>query len=375
MDKFAVDWLSFTISGSHASSVGLGSLFSSLLPGVAFSSRDRGFLNYTSSASFLDTGIVAWGGEFQKGTVHFYLPSSCIASIPDFDAFLMRVYSLCVSGACKCTRLDFSFDDRESGLLSFPVILDAVRCGDFRALCKRDKIVYSCSLFEDDNKLIAQKITFGSRSSFNYVRIYDKQQEQGTDYHWIRVELECKNDRASFNFLRFCASGLSPSSAVECLRYALDFVDSSSDSNISRCPSLAWWDLFLFQTARVKLSLPAKPSSFLRRVLWFSRLSRSIASLMLVMGEDFFASLASQGLDSLSDSDYEAVCQAMEQGWCCEWLHLPSPGVVALPSSADDFAPLPDVFFDDGKDYSFGFFAVGGYGASYNGSPDWVGVI
>lgn len=368
MDKFSVDWFSFTISGDYVSEVGLHRLASSLFPSAVFTDRERGFLNYASSSSFYDTAICAWGGEYQKGTVHFSMPSSSIALCSDFYGLLSRVYALVQLGHCRITRLDFAFDDRESGALSFPVLLDAVRSGDFRSLCKRQSVVYSCGLFPDDLGLVPQKLSFGSRASLNYVRIYDKQQEQGTDFHWLRVELETKGERAHFSFCHFAAADFSAASAVECLRYALDFVDSASDTNISRCDALSWWASFCGDVQRVKLSLPVKAKTFVSSILWFASLSRSVACLMLALGEDFFQQVAQSGLDSLSDSDIERVTSFLDAGgFDGAWIGLPEPGRVVLSSAGDDFEPLPDVLFidDSGFDFSKGFFYDGEYGVHY----------
>lgn len=52
-----------------------------------------------------------------------------------------------------------------------------------------------------------QTLYVGSRTSEKFLRIYDKAAEQGTDYTWYRIELECKGDFARGVALHVDANG------------------------------------------------------------------------------------------------------------------------------------------------------------------------
>lgn len=167
------------------------------------------------------------------------------------------------------TRLDLAFDDH-TGILDIYRIEDDLRHRFYTSRSKVCDIEWSDDQLDD---LQGLSCYVGSKKSDIVVRIYDKAAERGfKDRHWIRVELQLRDDRA-----RNAASDLivqhdigSTVSAI--LRNYLLFRDPSDDSNPSRWPVADYWENLL--TTMRSLSLwtsPGEEYNFYNTEHWLCR--------------------------------------------------------------------------------------------------------
>ena len=99
-------------------------------------------------------------------------------------------------GEMNLTRLDVAFDDHV-GLLDIATVAEDTVNRDFISKWITGKIERSMN-FNGKKEEDALTINFGSMKSVIFLRIYDKAKERGfTDgRHWIRVELQLRDDRA-----------------------------------------------------------------------------------------------------------------------------------------------------------------------------------
>lgn len=141
------------------------------------------------------------------------------------------------------TRCDVAYDDT-AGLLDIDIIYFDTFKGDYVSKAKAFDLRYS-------NK--GKTIYIGSESSDVLIRIYDKAAERNCDEgtHWVRVELQLRDDRAA-QFLSQSGDIGSVYSGVMAnyLRY-ID--DDGSDSNRWRLPIKKYWSDFLCDADRIKL--------------------------------------------------------------------------------------------------------------------------
>lgn len=160
------------------------------------------------------------------------------------------------------TRLDVAFDDVDkegNGVLDIDkierVLLEPVTKDNLKFVSKFRKVTGSWTLnltTEKDFLNPAKTLYFGSEKSDVRFRIYDKAQERGClGYHWIRFEMQLRNERA-YNFLtsemvlgeRFCAV----------INNYLRFVEpSATDSNKWRWENAAWWNDFLCTLEKITI--------------------------------------------------------------------------------------------------------------------------
>lgn len=156
------------------------------------------------------------------------------------------------------TRLDVAFDDVDhegDGLLDM-VLIDEHARSDMYISRFRSKFGEWSGKHSDGGSCspLALSVYFGSPQSNTRFRIYDKSLERGgLDYHWIRFELQLR-DNSALSFL------LNPLPVGQkffgLINNNLRFIKPSGDSNRRRWDSPEWWTAFL-QTVK-KISVYTK---------------------------------------------------------------------------------------------------------------------
>ena len=155
-----------------------------------------------------------------------------------------------LDGRMSVTRLDLAYDDH-SGLLNIWQMKRDVEDRNYISKSKKSMIIWSDDQETDIHGLTLQ---IGSKKSPVLIRIYDKAAERGfKDRHWIRVELQLRQDRAQEALkllyqresIGMVASGI--------VRNYCMFVTPCSDSNRARWPIAEYWQRVLegFEKIRV----------------------------------------------------------------------------------------------------------------------------
>lgn len=105
-----------------------------------------------------------------------------------FEA-LQSAYKWAITDCDKvtCNRIDLAIDEVE---FTPRMVYDFIMAGEVRSLVKRDSLAFWTSQEKNDFGVNGcSAVTFGSRSSMRYLRIYDK-------HGYTRVEVEYKHERA-----------------------------------------------------------------------------------------------------------------------------------------------------------------------------------
>lgn len=146
--------------------------------------------------------------------------------------------------AVNITRLDIAFDDHSGILPMYDMVSDTL-CGLW---------VSKSRFWESVQSSKGSSLYFGSPQSLIRVRIYDKAMERGfSDQHWIRVEIQLRDERAkAFLQLR----GSLGDSFAGVLRNYLRFVSPADDSNKMRWPMRKYWDDLLGAAKAIQLYQP-----------------------------------------------------------------------------------------------------------------------
>ena len=157
----------------------------------------------------------------------------------DFESLFQLVLS--DSDNFKITRLDVAFDDH-SGLVDLDQLLQDTR--------KQEYI----SKFRDWDTHEGSKgrsVDHGSQKSDIYLRIYDKAMERGgLDQHWVRVELQLRDERAR---LFIAEQGQIGEKFCGVLGHYLRYVDPTGDSNRRRWPTKLYWEKLIGEARRIAL--------------------------------------------------------------------------------------------------------------------------
>lgn len=184
------------------------------------------------------------------------------------------------------TRLDIAYDDHIG-------ILDIQRMElDVRDRSYKSKSTYSERVLSDDQKKDIQGISlyFGSPTSPVRIRIYDKAAERGfKDRHWVRVELQLRDERAKVFAAMFLQDQHLGRIASGVLRNYLCFLNPTNDTNKSRWPLAPYWDRLLLDMEKISLWItPGEEYNFAKTEHWLlKQWGQAMRVLDVLYGSDY----------------------------------------------------------------------------------------
>ncbi len=148
----------------------------------------KGLYGFRFSALFGDgAGIVAWGGESQRGRVYFSLMGkgcSMVTRWADLASWLQQ-------HRATIKRADLAYDDFRGKLVSIAWAIEQYRAGGFNAGGR--KPIHTCygDWLEGESSTKGRTLGIGNRASGKYARIYEKGKQLGDASNpWTRVEVE-----------------------------------------------------------------------------------------------------------------------------------------------------------------------------------------
>lgn len=139
-------------------------------------------------------------------------------------------------GDVNVSRLDIAGDDRD-GVLNYRRM--TMHCRRRRYICKA-----RWNMWTDGAE---QAIYFGSPASDRRLRIYNKALEQQlTEEHWIRAEMQMRNKNAVSFLLNWFRARDIGSCYAGVLRDFLRFTETAPENNNHKfCVTCSWWDTFI----------------------------------------------------------------------------------------------------------------------------------
>ena len=147
------------------------------------------------------------------------------------------------------------------------------------------QVSYGLSEFEGNNGMT---VYFGSKSSIIKVRMYDKAKQQGVDYFWNRIEVECREERANLLCKEILKTDNFGQLLAGVLKSYINFIEHCGDSNRSRWDITNWGDDFLGDVNKVRLSIKKIQKTLTEVVSWVERqVAPSLALIKEKMGRSF----------------------------------------------------------------------------------------
>lgn len=225
------DWLSFT-SKKHSPDQIIAALGLSHVPWV----ESKGARGYRSKKYFASINI-HYDGRDDMGVWCEMTGQGCRT----FETLSMlfvngdgwaNLFKWIHENGCKLTRLDVAYDDH-TGILPIMRIVDDTQCGMW---------IGKSDYWETVLSAVGSSVFIGSPSSKVRIRIYDKAAERHIfDEHWIRCELQLRDDRAqAFSELTLPIGEAFAGVVFNYLRY----VEASDDQNKWRWPMTDYWRSF-----------------------------------------------------------------------------------------------------------------------------------
>lgn len=225
------DWLSFT-SKKHTPEEIIHAIGLDYVPWV----ESKGARGYKSKKYFSSINI-HYDGRDDMGVWCEMSGQGCRTFETLSDHFLSGdgwndMFRWIHENGCKLTRLDVAYDDH-TGVLPIGTIVEDTQAGMW--ISKSD-------YWETVLSAVGTSIFIGSPQSKVRIRIYDKAAERHIpDQHWIRCELQLRDDRAQ------CFTELTQSIGEAFIGVVLNYlryIEPSDDVNKWRWPMTDYWRCF-----------------------------------------------------------------------------------------------------------------------------------
>ena len=148
----------------------------------------KGLFGFRFSARFGDgAGVIAWGGESQRGRVYFSLMGkgcSMVTRWAELAAWLEQ-------HRATIKRTDLAYDDFQGQLISIAWAIQQYQSDGFNAGGR--KPIHACygDWLDGDASAKGRTLGIGNRASGKYARIYEKGKQLGEACSpWTRIEVE-----------------------------------------------------------------------------------------------------------------------------------------------------------------------------------------
>ncbi len=236
------DWLTFTVKEDSIS--GVIELLG--MPNVSWELMERGRNGYRRRMCFENISIL-YDGADNMGICVDLTGTGCrtfesYSTRKWSDLFADLVYGV-YTESINITRLDVAFDDH-TGILDIDRLRDDTDEHLYVSRSRTWQVQYGSA---------GTTIYHGSPKSNMYIRIYDKAAEQELQEHWVRVEMQMR-DEIAVGYAR----GLGHEDAGTQFRgvlhnYLRYVVDPGTDVNMSRWPLADYWQKLLDGVSRVRV--------------------------------------------------------------------------------------------------------------------------
>jgi len=177
----SIDYFSFSVPGGYVS--GIVSECMAFLGIDAVTDRRRGLFGYLSSIDLGGYGVVAFGGDNQRGTVLVSINGAGCSRIANFG----RVREWAESLKARITRIDLAADDHYGKTFTVRKAIKAFREGAFN-LSGRPPF---SRRIDDMGSGSGDTLYIGSRAGGKLCRVYEKGKQLGDKRsRWVRAEVE-----------------------------------------------------------------------------------------------------------------------------------------------------------------------------------------
>jgi phage replication initiation protein len=154
-----------------------------LLPRSEWTGRSVGWQGYDTRVDLGGLGLLGYGGEYQRGTIHLELNAHGCARIDDWNA--VRVW--CEAYRVRITRIDLAHDDFSGQTVSVAQARVWYDEGQFTTGGRAP----TARLVDDLGSDKGKTLYVGQRQNGKLCRVYEKGKQLGDPQSpWCRVEVE-----------------------------------------------------------------------------------------------------------------------------------------------------------------------------------------
>jgi phage replication initiation protein len=148
----------------------------------------KGLFGFRYSARFGDgAGVIAWGGETQRGHVFFSLMGAGCSMVKDWHGLAAWLET----HRAVMKRADVAYDDFDGALLSIAWAVQQYDSGGFSAGGRKPRAECHGDWHLGEDAVRGRTFGIGARASGKYTRCYEKGKQLGDpSSRWTRLEVE-----------------------------------------------------------------------------------------------------------------------------------------------------------------------------------------
>lgn len=221
----------------------------------------------------------------------------------------------------KFTRLDYAIDDF-AGYFTVRQLSRRIKQGLCRSKFKSTVRIEKIQI--DDGKTNGETLYFGSAQSKIRVRFYDKYAERiaaGKDIedgveHWVRTEIQARDQRADAMAAFYLAGEKVGDIAAGVLRNYINFLDKGTCSNKARWPVAKFWENFLGEMEKLRLTEVAPDRTIERSRKWIdTQVYKTIGMLFYAYESDlnWLVDVINRGLEDLTEKEFAIIDRYKQQ--------------------------------------------------------------
>lgn len=215
----------------------------------------------------------------------------------------------------KFTRIDLAIDDF-AGYFTVRKLSRKLKEGLCRSKFKSAKRIENIII--EDGQTKGETLYFGSGSSRIKIRFYDKLQERiaaGKEIekdikHWVRSEIQARDERANILATFILAGEPIGDIAAGILKNYVAFLDRGSCSNKARWPFAKWWDKFLGDVEKIRLTEVAPDRTVEKARAWIDhQVRKTLGMLFLAYDSDlhWLIDVLNSGMDDLTEKEMKII--------------------------------------------------------------------
>ena len=274
------DWLSFTIKKN----ISVDYIISDLLKmnSADFIELDKGNYGYKRQIANGNVRIYSDGKEDMG--IHIQLSGQGCRQVEEtLQGDWLTLFKKIIEAEGTFSRCDIAIDDKV-GLLDITKIQKKTEKKEYVSRFNNWNITTSC---KNDCDRYGKSVYFGSAKSDIRLRFYDKAVEQGIDGHWVRTELQLRDERANIAIQLYISGKTIGEIVTGVLKNYIRFVDPSTDSNKRRWKTSKFWDKFIADAEILKLTEGQKERTLDDVYTWINKsVAPSLALLVKASNGD-----------------------------------------------------------------------------------------
>lgn len=230
---------------------------------------------------------------------------------------------------CNITRIDLAVDDFR-GYFKIPALIKHLKNGHVTSKFKLARGISNFIIKTGEE--IGHTLYFGRPTSDIQIRFYEKNIEQemkgrlvpDTAKVWNRTEIQARDDRAEMLVLMLAKDSSQMGNLITgVLKNYINFRRAgyvggklTHDTNKSRWDSAVWWERFLGDVDKIKLTLRPSEVSIEKKYNWFDKgVTKTFAMMAAAFPDDsveLINNFIDVGISKMEDDDWDLVNEFKE---------------------------------------------------------------